>query len=1132
MLLFVNAFIKRPVLTTVCSIIILLVGAIAATNLPIAQLPEIAPTQVQVTSTYIGADAETAENTVTTILEREINGVEGMKYVESNTSNDGVSAITVTFEGDADKNLAQVNVQNRTAIANPQLPDAVKQTGIITEKASNSLLLVFGFYAEDDTYDDLFISNYVDLFVIDPLKRVEGVGKAVIFGERKYAMRLWLDPNALASRDLTAQDVVEALREQNVQIGAGAIGQQPAPADQALQMTLRVQGRLQEVAEFENLVVKTGTDGSLVKLKDVGRAELGAQNYSSSVQILSNPGVGVGIYQLPGSNALDVARKVKEKIAQLEGDFPPGLKVDVAFDTTEFVAASLKEVAITLIIAIALVTGIIFLFLQNWRTTVIPAIAIPVALIGSFAFIALFGFEINTLTLFGMVLATGLVVDDAIVVVEAIAAKIEQGTKPRKAAIEAMQELSGAVLATSIVLMAVFIPVAFFPGTTGKIYQQFALTIAFAVAISTFNALTFSPTVSALLLRPSPPARGFLGRCFRQFNRFFTWLTNGYRRSIHFLSRAKLVVFAAFAIAVTAMLWMYQTVPTAFVPEEDQGYFLGVVQAPEGVSLNYTESILERVDREMQKIPQVKTTFMISGFGFDGSASNKGVFFGTLTPWNERTQASQTVTGILGQLNGRLQQIPGALIFALNAPPVQGLSNFGGFELQLQDRSGGRLTLEDLMASARALIAKANENPAIAGNVFTQFTASAPQIALEIDRDRAKALDVEIDNILATLGTYVGSQYVNDFNYGQRSYRVYVQADGEFRTTPEDVEKLYVRSNRDRMIPLGNLVKATPIAAPQTITHFNLFRSIKIQGQANPGYSSGQAIAAMEQAYREVAQPGIGYEWTGTALEEVSSGGQAPIIFGLGLVMVFLVLAAQYESYIDPIIILLAVPLALLGALISLYLRGLNLDVYAQVGLVMLIGLASKNAILIVEFANQLRVEGLSIAQAALQAGEKRFRPILMTAISSLVGFFPLVIARGAGSASRWSLGSTVFGGMLVATILSLFLVPILYIVIKNWERQFLKPSIPPKPDPPNGTTSPPPQTEPQTIFNQAQAAFKGKPQQKPLQLPQSSPENGTVLIDEQEESSVTGRLGETERNGDATDAATRPMRGEGETGH
>ncbi|MEC4852939.1 MAG: efflux RND transporter permease subunit, partial [Jaaginema sp. PMC 1079.18] len=913
MLLIVNTFIKRPVLTTVCSLLIALIGAIAMVNLPISRLPEIAPTQVQVAANYIGADAQTVESSVTNILEREINGVEGMEYIESNSGNNGASAITVTFGPRANTDLVQINTQNRLATAESQLPEAVQRTGVLAEKASNNLLLVIGFYSPDNTYDDLFISNYLDLFVVDRLRRLDGVGRAQIFGERQYAMRLWLNPNSLASRGLTTQDVIEALRSQNIQIGVGAVGQQPAPPDQEIQMSLRVQSQLQDAREFEDLIIKRSATGSLIKLKDVGRAELGAENYDSGVQILGNPGIGVGIYQLPGSNALSVAQQVREQIAELEKNFPPGLEAQVAFDTTAFVEASLREVVMTLLIAIALVTFIIFIFLQDWRATIIPGVAIPVSLIGSFAFIWIFGFEINTLTLFGMVLATGLVVDDAIVVVEAIAAKIEEGLRPRQAAIDAMRELSGAVVATSVVLLAVFIPVAFFPGTTGKIYQQFALTIAFAIVISTFNALTFSPAISALLLRRKSQRQGLLGRFFRKFNQVFDWITRRYRQSLDFLSHFKLLVLGLFAIALVLTLWMYRLVPSGFVPAEDQGYFLGIVQAPEGVSLNYTQGIMNRIDTEMQQIPEVKTTFAITGFSFDGNAPNKGIFFGTLTPWDRRQGANQSAEAIVQRLNGQFQQIPGAFILALNAPPVQGLSNFGGFEFQLQDRSGGQLEINDLVEATYALLEKANQKPAIAGQVFTQFTASTPQMELTIDREKAAALDVELDDALNVLGAYLGSQYVNDFNYGTRSYRVYVQADQEFRSDTDDIKTIYVRSRSGQIVSLDSLVTTETVIGPATISHFNLFRAIKLQGQPNPGYSSGEAIAAMEQAYQEIAQPSLGYAWMGTAREELSSGGQAPIIFSLGIVVVFLVLAAQYESYVYPAIFLLAVPVAFFG---------------------------------------------------------------------------------------------------------------------------------------------------------------------------------------------------------------------------
>ena len=1024
-------FIKRPILTSVCTILITLLGIVAIPLLPIAQLPEIAPTQIDVTANYIGADAETVEKTVTTILEREINGVEGMQYMTSSSSSDGTSSIQVVFNPDRRKEQAQVDVQNKVAIAESQLPDAVQQIGVITETSSPSILMVYGVYAENGEYDDVFLSNYLDLFVVDVLRRVEGVGRVQIFGERKYAMRIWVDPNALASKGLTANDVANALQEQNIQIGAGAIGQEPAPSDQSYQFTVLARGRLETAQEFEDLVLSVGENGSLVRLRDVGRAELGAENYSSAVQILGRPGIGIGIYQLPDSNALDVAEAVNAQMAELSQNFPPGMQAILAFDTTQFVTSSLREVLITLIQAVVLVVLIIFIFLQDWRTTIIPSVAIPVALIGSMMFLLLFGFSINTLTLFGCILATGVVVDDAIIVVEAIATKIEQGLTPRQAAFDSMDELSSAVISTSLVLMAVFIPVAFFPGTTGRIYQQFALTIAFAITISTFNALTFSPSISALMLRPQRERHGFLGWFFRQFNRGFDAVTRGYKRVVDLTVQLKWVVTGVFIALLGLTVWMYQIVPTGFVPEEDQGYFIGIMQAPEGVSLQYTKDVLNQVDNMIQERPEVQTTFMISGFSFDGGGANRGLFFGSLQPWDERgTQGS--VQAILGQLNQRFQSIEDAIVVVFNAPAVQGLGGIGGFEFQLQDRSGGQLSINDLLANTYEVIGAANQQPPLQGTVFSQFTANTPQLQLEINRDRIKALDVDFDEALSTLGTYLGSRYVNDFNFGQRSYRVYVQADSEFRDAPEDIEQIYVRSNTNQMIPLAELVTITPVTGPPTINHFNLFRSIKIQGQTLPGFSSGQGIQAMEAAYEQAALPSVGRGWMGTAREEIQSGGQAPIIFSLGLIVVFLVLAAQYESYIDPLIIMLTVPLAILGALSFLAARGLSLDVYAQVGLVMLIGLASKNAILIVEFANQARQEGYTIVKAAVSAAEQRFRPILMTAISSLVGFFPLVTATGAGSASRWSLGTAVFGGLLIATFLSLLVVPVIYIVINT----------------------------------------------------------------------------------------------------
>ncbi|WP_017298192.1 efflux RND transporter permease subunit [Nodosilinea nodulosa] len=1032
-------FIRRPVLTTVCSLLIVLAGSVAIPLLPIEQLPEIAPLQIQVSSSYTGADAETVENNVTTVIEREVNGVEGMQFITSSSTNTGQSSINVVFGPGRDKDLAQVNVQNRVSRAEPLLPPEVSQLGVTVSAQSPSILLVYRFFTDDDRYDALFLSNYADLFILDEMKQLDGVGSAQIFGAGRYAMRLWLDPPALASQKLTPSDVIAALQEQNVQVGGGAVGAPPMDAGQAYQYTVRLPGRLEDVSEFENMVVKVGSGGNLVRLKDVGRAELGAEDYSFDAKTQGKLAAGLLVYQLPGSNALQVAQSVRDRMDELRASFPPGYRAELVFDTTDFVRVSLKEVLTTLVMAIVLVLLILFLFLQDWRATIVPAIAIPVALIGSMAFLLAFGFSINTLTLFGCILASGLVVDDAIVIVEAIAAKIDQGMRPRLAALDAMQELSGAVVSTSLVLMAVFIPVAFFPGSTGKIYQQFALTIAFTVLVSTFNALTFSPAMSALLLRPVGAGQrgGPLAGFFTWFNRQLVRLIERYREAVRLLIRLRYAVLAMFAVGVLLMLAMLRVVPTGFVPAEDQGYFLGIVQAPDGVSLEYTKGVMAQADKIISQFPEVESTFMLSGFGFDGPSPNKGVFFATLAPWEDRRAPESTVTGLLPKVNGGLAAIQEALVIAFNAPPVPGFSPTGALEMQLQDRSGNQMTIDQFLGNANQIIGLANQSPASMG-VFTQFTASSPQVQVDVNRDRLKALDVDIDEALSTVGTYLGSRYVNDFTYGGRNYRVYVQADQGFRNEPADINSIYVRSRQGTMIPLGEVVTLSEVVGPSTINHFNLLRSIKLEGMPAPGASSGQLIEAMSAAHAQAALPVVGKAWQGTAREEIASGGLATIIFGLGVLVVFLVLAAQYENYVDPVIILLTVPLAVLGALVFLFLRGLDLNIYAQVGLVMLIGLASKNAILIVEFANQARSQGLGLVPSAIAAAEQRFRPIIMTAISSLVGFFPLLIATGAGSASRWSVGYTVFGGLLVATVLSLLVVPVLYVVLKGLSERVL----------------------------------------------------------------------------------------------
>ncbi|MDH6085688.1 efflux RND transporter permease subunit [Umezakia ovalisporum] len=1036
--MFIDFFIKRPVFATVCALIVLLLGLISIPTLPIARFPDIAPTQINVTANYTGGSAEDVENGVTNILEREINGVEGIRYITSSSSNDGSTNITATFNSSRNPDIAAVDVQNRVAVAQPQLPESVQRTGVRVTKQSNNLLLAIGLFAENDDYDNVFLSNYADLYLGDALKRVKGVGNVRIFGERRYAMRIWLDPNRLASRQLTTQDVVNALSEQNLQVGGGSIGQEPAPEGQRYQIDVRAVSRLSDSSEFAEIILKTNNDGSLIKLKDVGKIEMGAQNYNSFLRYRAKDAVGLGIYQLPGSNALEVARGVRKEMARLALNFPPGLQYQVAFDTTRFVEESMSEVIKTLLIAVLLVVIVIFVFLQDWRTTLIPALTVPLSLIGTFIFAKIFDFSINSLTLFGLTLASGMVVDDAIVIVEQISRFIQdKGMSPPRAASESMAELFSAVIATSLVLMAVFIPVAFFPGTTGALYRQFALTIAFSIVISTFLALTLTPSLCALLLRQGQKPTGWLGGVFDQMNQLVDSVRRSYGRWLNFLVRFKNIIMGLFMVALGMTAWLYITIPTGFLPEEDEGYFMTLIQGPQGVSLQYTSDVMAQVEKEILQIPEVVGTFALGGFSFSGNIANNGIIFTTLKPWAERSRPDQSVQAIIGNLRGKLFAIPEARIFPVNPPPIQGLGNFGGFNFQLQDRRGNS-GLETLVQSMGELLGGANQTPGLQA-VFSTFAAQTPQILVEVDRNRAKALQVSIDDIFRTLQTALGSQYVNDFNLQQRNYRVYVQADAKFRSNPQDIGQLSVRSQSNEMIPLRNLITTTSVVGAQVINHYNLYRSIEINGSPAPGFSSGDAIKAMEKLATEVLPPIFGYEWSGTTLEEINSGGLAPIIFGLGIVFVFLVLAAQYENYIDPLIILLSVPLAIFGALIAQSMRGFPNDVYCQIGLVMLIGLASKNAILIVEFANQLRREGLSITKAAVEAAQERLRPILMTAFSTLLGIFPLTIATGAGAGSRQSLGTTVFGGMLIATFLTLFVVPILYIVIKTTTEPLFK---------------------------------------------------------------------------------------------
>jgi HAE1 family hydrophobic/amphiphilic exporter-1 len=1026
--MFVNTFIQRPILASVCSLVIILAGAIAIPTMPIAQYPALAPPSIQVNAFYTGANALEVETAVTTPLEQAINGVEGMLYMTSSSSSSGVSSISVTFDVTRDQDLAQVDVQNRVSQALGRLPTEVRQLGVTVTKQFTGFVMAAGVYSEKGEYDSLFLSNYIDVYVKDAIKRVPGVSDVIVFGERKYSMRLWLDPQRLAARQITANDVTSALREQNVQVAAGALGQAPAPAGQMYQLSVRVEGRLAEEAEFDNIIVKSGAGGALVRLKDVGHAELGAETYATQLRFQARDAVGFGVIQLPTANALDVAQGVRDEMVRLSRNFPPGLKVQVALDTTRVVSDSIREVLITLAEAIALVVIVIFLFLQTWRSTLIPVLTIPVSLIGTFAFIQVMGFSINTLTLFGIILATGIVVDDAIVVIENIERHIQEfKVSARKAAVDAMGEVIGAVIATALVLVAVFVPIAFFPGTTGRLYAQFAMTIAFAVALSAFNAVTLTPALAALLL--DREHHGRKNRFFTFFERGVTAGTNGYVRFLRQGVRSRWAVVVVFFLALGLTYWVNTRVPQAFVPDEDQGYFMTQVQAPAGASLEYTGNIARKAEQILMAEPDILGVFSVMGFSFSGAAPNQGIVFASLKPFDDRKGAGHSARDVIARVMPKLLAIPGAIVVSFSPPPIPGLSRFGGFEFQVLDQSGQDIST--LARGAYGVMGAAAKSPLVQG-VFTPFTANDPQLLVSIDRQRALAAGLPLSEITNAMQTFLGSAYVNDFQFNNRAYRVYVQADSAFRSKPQDLKQMYARSRTGQMVPLENVVSIKETTAPAVIGHFNLFRSATLNGSARPGVSSGDALKEMERIANETLPAGMSYAWSGISLEETKAGRQSLLIFGLALLLVYLTLAAQYESLVLPFIVLLGVPLAVLGALSAQWARGLANDVYCQVGLVMLIGLSAKNAILIVEFAEQLRHRGLSIVDAAIEAGRIRLRPILMTSLAFILGVLPLVFATGAGQEARHSVGTAVAGGMFLSTFLNIIFIPVLYVVIET----------------------------------------------------------------------------------------------------
>lgn len=1022
-----KTFINRPKFAFVISIVITLAGIIAMGVLPVNMYPEITPPQVQISTVYPGASAQVVEESVIRPIEEQINGVEDMMYIESSASNNGAAVITVFFKVGTDGDIAQVNVQNRVALATSSLPGEVTRQGVNVKKQSSSMLLGVNLYSKQEGIDQLFLSNYATNYLVEPLGRIKGVASAQVMGEMTYSMRAWLNPERMTSLNVTVTEVQQALQEQNMIVAAGKFGASPTLPNQQFEYSIQARGRLKSAEEFGQTVIRAQESGNFVRLSDIARVELGAEDYSTQARLNGNESAFLVIYQLPDANATEVASLVKAEMAKLSERFPEGLEYVVPYDTTKFIYRSMEEVKVTLFQAVALVILVVFIFLQNWRATIIPTLAIPVSLVGTFAFMLLMGYSINTITLFGLVLAIGIVVDDAIIVIENVERILKEEQLPIKEAVtKAMEQVSGPIIATTLVLLAVFVPVAFMPGITGELYKQFSVTISFAVIISSINALTLSPALCSVLLSKEhmkPIA------WLQPFERVIKRSTVGYTNTVSFLLKrvARVGVFAAL-LFVTAG-WLTTAVPTAFLPNEDQGYLFVDIQLPDAASGNRTQAVLDEISKIITDDPAVDNLISVSGNSLIGGAgSNNGLAIIILKDWEERTTPELGLRQIIPRLMGQLWAMPEAQIMVFNPPPIPGLGTTSGFEFKLQDSEG-----RDPAALAQVmngLIYEANQRPEL-NRVFSTFRANVPQYFLEVDRNKAKAQGVSLSDVFITLQAQLGSLYINDFSQFSRTYRVIIQAESEYRKEPSDLSHYYVRNKDNDMVPLTTLAKLTPILGPTTINHFNLYRSASITGQPAVGYSSGQAIAVMEELASHLPQ-GYIYEWSGQSKQEIEAGDLAPILFALAILFVYLFLVAQYESWTIPFSVIAAVPLALFGAMLALYTVGMANNIYAQVGLVLLIGLSTKTAILIVEFAMEQRAAGETIFNAALNAAKMRFRAVLMTAFSFILGVLPLVFATGAGAGSRVSLGITVLSGMVAATLFGTLLVPYFYMIVQR----------------------------------------------------------------------------------------------------